>query len=123
MKVIVPYWQGRISPLFDAAGIVLLVEIENNREVRRMTYSLHSDDVLQRVRQTLGLGADILICGAISGPLERMLRATGLEVIPNICGSVDDVLNAYVRGTLFDTQFLLPGCFSSRRRARNRHGR
>jgi len=123
MKVIVPYWQGRISPLFDAAGIVLLVEIEDNRVVRRTTYSLHSDDVLQRVRQTLGLGADILICGAISGPLERMLRATGLEVIPNICGSVDDVLNAYVRGALFDTQFLLPGCFNSRRRVRNHHGR
>jgi predicted Fe-Mo cluster-binding NifX family protein len=123
MKVIVPHWQGRVSPLFDAAGIALLVEIENNCEVRRTTHSLHSDDVLQRVSQTVGLGADILICGAISGPLERMLRATGLEVIPNICGSVDDVLSAYVRGALFDTQFFLPGCFSRRRRARGRHGR
>jgi len=122
MKIILPHWQGRISPLFDSAGLVLLVEVEKNRELRRTTHSVQGD-ILQRVRQTLDLGADILICGAISGQLERMLRAAGLQVIANICGEVEDVLSAYGRGALFDTQFLLPGCFGRRHRSRGRHGR
>lgn len=121
MKILLPDWQGRISPLFDAAGSVLLVEIENNREVRRTTHSLQGD-LLQRVRGILGLGADVLICGAISGQLERMLRADGLQVVSNICGAIDDVLRAYQGGVLFDTQFLLPGCPGRGRRARRRHG-
>jgi len=122
MKIIIPCWQGRVSPLFDAACTVLLIEIANGRELSRMVRPLEGPDPLQRVGQTVGFGADILICGAISGQLECMLRSTGLQVISNICGAIDDVLSAYAEGSLLNTPFLLPGVHGIRRRFRNRQG-
>jgi predicted Fe-Mo cluster-binding NifX family protein len=122
MKIIIPCWQGRVSPLFDAAGTVLLIEVENGRELSRMIRPLEGTDPLQRVRQTVSVGADLLICGAISGQLECLLRSTGLQVVSNICGAIDDVLSAYADGSLFDTPFLLPGAHGMRRRFRNRQG-
>jgi len=29
MKVAIPHWQGRISPVFDVAGALLLVDVAN----------------------------------------------------------------------------------------------
>lgn len=112
-----------MSPLFDAAGTVLIVDIDNGREVSRMTRKMEYKDPLQRVRQTVNFGAEILICGAISGQIECLLRSTGMQVIDNICGAVDDVLKAFARGMLFDEQFFMPGCSGIRRRSRNRRGR
>lgn len=123
MKIIIPSWQGRVSPLFDAAGTVLLVDMDNDRELSRAVVTLKSTDPVQRVRQTVGCGAEVLICGAISGQLECMLRSTGLQVVSNICGEIDDVLHAFVKGSLFDMAFLMPGCYGVKRRRRNRHGR
>lgn len=123
MKIIIPYWQGKVSPLFDAACTMLLVDMDKDRELGRTLTSLKCADPLQRVRQTMGFGADILICGAISGQLECMLQSTGLRIISNICGSVDDVLIAFAKNSLCTVPFLMPGCHGVRRRSRNRHGR
>ncbi len=123
MKVLIPYWQGRISPLFDSAATVLIVDMDNGRELSRVTSALEGKDPLQRVRQTVSFGAETLICGAISGQLECLLRSTGLQVIANICGSVDEVLHAFARGNLFNEQFFMPGCHGLRQRSRNRRRR
>jgi predicted Fe-Mo cluster-binding NifX family protein len=122
MKVIIPVWQGGVSPLFDVSKLVLLVEIESGRELRRSSHALQCEHFVQRVGQVVSLGADMLICGAISGQLERMLRSTGVQVIPNICGAIDDVIAAFFNGSLMDPAFLMPGCQGRRRRSRNRFG-
>lgn len=122
MKIIIPYWQGRVSPLFDAAGTVLVVDMAGGRELGRLTRQLDGNDTMPRIRQTMNLGADVLICGAISWQLECLLRSNGLQVISNICGPVDDVLAAFAAGALQERPFLMPGCQGIRRRMRKRHG-
>jgi len=66
---------------------------------------------------------DVLICGAISRPLEMMLVSEGMQVIPHTCGPVEDVIRAYVSGRLTDQAYLMPGCCGQRRRTRARGGR
>jgi predicted Fe-Mo cluster-binding NifX family protein len=123
MKIAIPCWQDIVSPVFDVAGTVLLVEIANGRERNRHTTALSGNDPLARVRQMVILGADMLICGAISGQLESMLRSAGVRVVSNICGPVEDVLGAFLKDALIDTSFLMPGCYGKKRRLRNRYGR
>jgi len=120
MKIAIPYWQNIISPVFDAAATVVIVDVDRGVELGREKKYAASGDPLLRAGQLAGLGVDLLICGAISGRLESLLAASGVKIISNIRGDIDDVLNAFLQGTLTGGQFFMPGCRGQRRRRRGR---
>lgn len=125
MKVAIPHWQGRVSPVFDVAGKVLVVELRDGAEQARQDVILDSEDPGVRATRLVQIGTDFLICGAISWPLEMALSAAGIEVISQTCGDVEQILAAFARGQLQRDAFLMPGCCRRRRqfRARRRGGR
>ena len=118
MRVAIPVFDGRISPVFDAARRLLLVDIENGREVWRTEQVVEEPELGPRARRVAEFGADMLICGAISRPLEAMLLSAGVEVVPQTCGQAEDVLRAFMSGQLTEQAFLMPGCCGRRRRFR-----
>ena len=118
MKVIIPSWQGRVSPVLDVAGRLLLVTLEQGHETTRDDVLLETTELLARARQISQLGAEAVICGAISRPLELALRSAGVQVVADICGQVDDVLSAFADGRLDEDAYLMPGCRGRRRRFR-----
>jgi predicted Fe-Mo cluster-binding NifX family protein len=118
MKVAIPSWQGRVSPVFDAAANVLLIDIEDGHEQQREERPLTRTDVLARAKEFLKLGADVLICGAISAPLEAALASSGVRVLGFVCGPVEEVLAAFLDGQLAREAFCMPGCGGWRRRMR-----
>ena len=109
MKIAIPIWEDKVSPVLDTASRLLIVELEDKKEASRFETYLAEQDLSRRCFRIQGLGIDILICGAISRPFSRMLGASGINIIPGISGHPEDVLNAYLRGKLFDSKFLLPG--------------
>ncbi len=119
----IPNWEGRISPVFDVAKSVLLVDIEDARESGRSIHQIDSVDPLARSAQLSGLGTEVLICCAISRLLEMALTSAGIRVIGQICGPVENVLEAFLRGQLKEGEFLMPGCFRRGRRFRGRRCR
>ncbi len=110
MKVAIPIWGNRMSPVFDTSSRLRVVDIADNRVRERTETELQSQDLSGRCIRIRDLGVDILICGAITGHLARLLRAAGIEVIPGISGDPEEVLNAYLEGTLSSARFLMPGC-------------
>ncbi len=116
MRVAIPFFDGGISPVFDAARRLLLVDIEDGREVWRTEQLVEEPELWPRARRVVEFGADVLICGAISRPLEAMLLSAGVEVIPQTCGPVEDVLKAFISGRLTEQAFVMPGCCGRRRR-------
>ncbi len=121
----VPEWQGRVSPVFDVAGALVLVGQAMDGQDTRRAESLGSTSVHERARRLRQLGVDVLVCGAISRPLEALVASEGICVIPNICGPIDEVVAAFRDGTLDDGRFAMPGCCRRRRRglSRCRQGR
>jgi len=118
MRAAIPIADGRISPVFDVARRLLLVDIENKHEVRRTEEVLEEPELVARARRVAELGTDVLVCGAISRPLEAMLLSTGVEVIPQTCGPMEDVLRAFISGQLTEQAFVIPGCRGRRGRFR-----
>lgn len=118
MKLAIPTWEGKISPVFDVARHLLVVNIKSGVEVARKIEAIPEMEIAFRARRIAGLGVDVLICGAISWPLERMLVSEGMQVIPQTCGPVEDVLLAFLSGQLTGQAFLMPGCCGRYRKRR-----
>ena len=121
MKVAIPYWQGRVSPVFDVAQNLLLADVENGREITRVKRTLKNSDSFNRVQDILQFGVKLVICGAVSEQFLVLLQSAGVGVISNVCGPIEDVLKAFLKGTLTNSDFFMPG-FNNRRH-RKRRGR
>lgn len=116
MIVAIPVWQGRVSPVFDVAGQLLLLELNGAVETARRQEALPEEMPERRAARLQALGIETLICGAISRPLESLLVASRIEVIPRVCGDVDEIVGAYLADQLSDDRFAMPGCCCRRQR-------
>jgi len=125
VKVVLPIHGERISPVFDVAKRFVLFDVSQHAESVRREVRIENADSMARTKRVIELGSHVLICGAISWPLEALLAAAGVRVVPNRCGAVDEVFAAFVAGDLAEHAFLMPGCTGRRRRHRNgrRRGR
>ena len=121
MRVALPIHGQRISPVFDVAGRFVLLDMNPGGEVTRREVRIAERDPIAKTKRIVALGSHVLICGAISWPLESLLLSAGVRVIPNTCGSVEDVLAAFIAGELTDQAFLMPGSRGRHRRNRRRH--
>jgi len=111
MKIAIPVWDGKVSPVFDTAARLLILHVEDSKEVSRIeTYLDEKEDLARRCFRVQELDVDTLICGAISRHFQRILDAGGITVIPWISGATEEVLTAYLDGDLFHPRFLMPGC-------------
>jgi predicted Fe-Mo cluster-binding NifX family protein len=116
MRVAVPDWQGRVSPVFDVAAQVVLVDLDDEEDDGgRRTESLGNTAPHDRARRLTELGVEVVVCGAISWLLEALLATSGIRVIPLVCGEVEEVVRAFRDGTLGDERFVMPGCRRGRR--------
>jgi predicted Fe-Mo cluster-binding NifX family protein len=121
MKFAIPHWLGRVSPVFDVAGRLLVVTLDGPEAGRREEVAITEENPCARAALLVRLGVGVLICGAISRPLEMAVAAAGIEVLAQTCGDVEQVLAAYLDGRIVQDRFLMPGCCGRRRRGR--HGR
>ena len=119
MKVAIPIWQGRVSPVFDEAGWILVVDISNGREECRQKEGLLTHKSYERAQQLLKMGVDLLICGMISQEQEAALCSVGIQVIPHVCGPLDEVIAAFLNGRIESDAMLMPGC--ERRKRLRKH--
>ena len=110
MKAAIPIWEEKVSPVLDTALKLLVIEVDHKKEISRFEVPLDEQNLSRRCSRIQALGVDTLICGAISRPFYRMLVAGGINVVPWVSGFAEDVLKAYLKGRLFDSRFLMPGC-------------
>ncbi len=110
MRLAIPTKNERISPVFDSAGQVLLVDFDEKNECSRCVAPLPVDSLAGRVTRLQELGVAILICGGISRTLRQMIETDGIQVHPWTAGPVEEVLEAYRQGRLHEAQWLMPGC-------------
>lgn len=124
MKIAIPAWQGNVSSVFDFAHKLLLVELENGKEKSRQELPLAEQSCQERAAKLRQLNVDVLICGAISRPLVFMLSSSGIEVLPFVTGSTQQIMDAYRSGQLYQQQYTLPGYWEGARKCfRRRRGR
>jgi predicted Fe-Mo cluster-binding NifX family protein len=120
MELVIPVWEGRVSPVFDVATRLLLIDVIGGEASFTHELAVQRAD---RVAMVVELGADVLVCGAISRDLEQRLLASGVEVVAEIRGEVPEVIRAYLEGALGGARYSMPGSHGRRRRPRSLQSR
>ncbi len=115
MRIGIPIWGERVSPVMDTAERLLLLDAAGEPDASRREIVLGQAPAAPRAQAIADLGVEVLICGAISRSLAEMLALSGVRVVPWISGELDEVLEAFGCGDLVCPRFLMPGC-------RGRHG-
>jgi predicted Fe-Mo cluster-binding NifX family protein len=121
MRIGVPIWNGRVSPVLDAAEQMLVVEIGTGGSTTRRAVLLSPRSLPAQAARIGELSLDTLVCGAVSRVLAEMLESSGLRLVPWVAGDLEEVLSAVETGELGNRRYSMPGCCG--RRGRARHGR
>lgn len=111
MLVAIPNFQGRVSPVFDVASRLTVVHVKGQAELGRREVTLFETRPEGIAQALAELGVQVLVCGALSQTLERLLGSAGVRVVAQVCGEVEAVLDAFLHRTLDRPEFSLPGCF------------
>ena len=123
MLIAIPTFQGRVSPVFDAASRLLVVHRRRGRKLERREFVLGilAPDAL--ARSVAELRVDVLLCAAISEPLRLALERGGVRVEHHLCGEVEELLAAFCAGNCRCAEFRMPGCWENHGRGTVvRHG-
>lgn len=103
-------WEERIAPVFDSARQILVAEAEAGRVIRRHREELDMPLPMQKALRLRELGIGVLVCGAVSRPLQEQVAAAGIRVIPFVSGELAEVVRAWSEGKLPASRFFMPGC-------------
>ncbi|HET6485461.1 MAG TPA: NifB/NifX family molybdenum-iron cluster-binding protein [Spirochaetia bacterium] len=115
-RIAVAIWQGHVATTLDFAGTLLLVDVQDGTITAQSEVGLEESAVRHLAGLLGGRGIQTVICGAISRPLLRSLQAGGIRVVPFVRGEAQEVLAAFLDGTLEDSRFLMAGCAPGARR-------
>ncbi|MBP8259944.1 MAG: NifB/NifX family molybdenum-iron cluster-binding protein [Verrucomicrobia bacterium] len=110
MTIALPICEGRISPVLDVACRFMVVEIAGGREISRREVLMGETQPALLVMGIKEMGAQVLLCGAMSQPIAHWLESAGVRVWPHLCGDADAVLQAFLSDTLGRSEFRMPGC-------------
>jgi predicted Fe-Mo cluster-binding NifX family protein len=106
MRIAIPVWNERVSPVFDVSRAVRIVDITEGSVTHETHHPLERE---VRASTLFKLGVDLVICAAISTPLETTLKLSGIEVIPDTCGTVAEIVEAFASGDEELKRFRSPG--------------
>jgi predicted Fe-Mo cluster-binding NifX family protein len=119
MRIAVPVWGDKISPVLDTASRLQVFELVENTWLSELETFLEEKEISRRCSRIRNLKIDTIICGAISRTMSDILAAAGINIIAGIAGSYMEVLNAYQEGCLFCERFLMPGYDQDMKQDRN----
>ena len=96
MKMAIPVFNGRVAPVFDWAGKVVVVEFERMKELRRQEISMSRMPAAARPHHLREMGVEVLICGGISTQLQGLTEHCGIRVFPWLVGDFQQVLRDFL---------------------------
>jgi predicted Fe-Mo cluster-binding NifX family protein len=113
MNLAITVWGNRISPVFDSAQTLLVVEIRDDQIIDRIIQPFQATMLDSCLRLLGELNIRVLICGALcEGPV-KLLESHDIEVVPFVAGDVEKVLECYLQGKDLK-EFVMPGCGHAR---------
>jgi predicted Fe-Mo cluster-binding NifX family protein len=109
MRLAIPIFHHRVSPLLDTCTRLLIIDFEDQAEVdrREVVFDMYSPS--ERLEILKKLNPDAVICCGISEVFDRMLQAASIRLVCGIAGDVQQVVEAFLCNRLDAPCFRMPG--------------
>jgi predicted Fe-Mo cluster-binding NifX family protein len=109
VRIAIPIFKARVSPVFDTCTRILLIDFENNRQIAQKELNLDNLPLQERLQILEKNDVAVIICGGISNFFHAMLSNSNIQLISGISGNVEEVIKAHFDGRLDDPCFFMPG--------------
>jgi hypothetical protein len=103
-----------VSPVLDWAERVLLVQLQDRREIDRRECRLAGVPLLAKADALTCQEVDVVLCGAISRVLLALLEVRQVRVLAWVAGDCEEVLRALCLRRDVRELAVPPGCESAR---------
>ena len=113
MKIAITVWGNRISPVFDAASTLLLVDLGDTESLERELKLFQPGRHDSFIALLQANKVELLVCGAMCENAVQRVEAAGIEVISFLTGEVDVFIDGCLEGIDF-SNFAMPGCRNGR---------
>ena len=94
IKVAIPVFQNRVSPVFDSCKHMLVITLLNGIETDRENIFFGDMSLSDRCRIIHDLDVSLIICGGISQTFAKILQQKKMELINGIAGDAQAILSA-----------------------------
>ena len=108
-RIAIPVYKSRVSPVFDSCARLLLIDLDQHREINRTEMLCEGLSELERLKVLKNSAVCTVICGAISDGFYKLISSADISIIIGIAGEVDQVLDAFRCNRLNDSCFYMPG--------------
>ena len=97
MRIAIPIHGDRVMPRFGCAREMIIATVEDGRVLatKRLTDAAYNVQSLSDVEQV-----SVLICGGIHPRFQQLFQKQNIKIIWGVAGPWQDVLHAYLTGTL-----------------------
>jgi predicted Fe-Mo cluster-binding NifX family protein len=120
MRIAITEHENRISPVFDSSQWLYVFDADET-SVESFRDYIGNRSPFGKIVRLKDLDVDVLICGAITRPLQFDLFHEHIQVYPFVCGDAKAILDDFLKNKRIDGQFTMPG-YGQRRRRRQRGG-
>lgn len=100
MRIAIALFGTRVSPRFDYAPSLLVIDIEDGAAVRRREIATDLLPPAERIKRLAELAVETLICGGIDDASAGRLEEQGIALVPWVSGEADDALEGCLHGEL-----------------------
>jgi predicted Fe-Mo cluster-binding NifX family protein len=123
MRIAIPVFGSKISPRFDCAGNLLLVDATDGSVSERWMESIEPFRCRQQMDALREKGVEVILCGGIRRCDYLLLVRSGINVYAGLVGEVDDILDAFLQGKIRagEEDKITAHFHARRRRAFRRH--
>jgi predicted Fe-Mo cluster-binding NifX family protein len=100
MKIAIPIFGERISPRFDFSPEMWVIEVEGGKVVGQEKFPSENLSLPQRLEQITSNGVNKVICGGIDGFSRDHLGSRGIDVVQDVIGDAEVVIDLFMKGSL-----------------------
>ncbi len=109
-KLAITTWGGRVSPMFDAAQTLLVVEKDCSGVFRKKYRFYKPENLHQFLELFTANRIQVLICGAITKDKASFIESSGITCFSFVTGTIEEVLATYTNGSIYMETLKMPGC-------------
>ncbi len=109
--IAIPVFRARVAPVLDwCSKIIVIPEDRAVDAAAGLHIEVMNENMFKLMQRLREQGIRTLICGALSAEMLHFGLGLGLEIIDGIAGDIEEVLDAYSKGSLDQPRYRLPGC-------------